>query len=576
MTELPEPCHGFADSRRLTGPNRYFAGPAATLTPLGQAAADPSALEDWATRVRAVSSALGWPDPMPLIERRTAETTLAFKAPRDAQLTATDLNEWAWERAAARAGESSFDLAQNLGDDPVAVLAARASQERRPDLNALRTAASDHRLPLFEDDDGVSIGAGTGSRSWPRQALPAPGAVPFGALHDIPTALVAGSNGKTTTVRLLAAMAAAAGFTTGYCCTEGVFVAGQAVALGDYSGPDGARTVLRHPKVQFAVLETARGGILRRGLAVERADVAVVTNIQADHLGEYGIESADDLAETKLVVARAVCRGGTLVLNADDAGLMAAATRLPHAAAAQAALFALEWAHPALVALRARGGSTCAVRDGELVLHHAGQEWVLGEVVALPLTLDGAASYNVANLAATPQAGAAIGLPPAAIANTVRSFGAVPRDNPGRLERFRHHGAQILIDFAHNPGALDQLLRTARALRPQRLCLLLGQAGNRGDDAIAELARTAAGFEPDFVLIKELPRVLRGRQLGEVPALIKDALLKAGVPAERIRTEPDEETAARRLLDEAKSGDVIVLPVHTREVRERLRTILEA
>ena len=576
MTELPEPRHGFADSRRLTGPNRYFAGPAATLTPLGQAATDPSALEDWATRVRAVSSALGWPDPMPLIERRTAETIVAFKAPRDAQLTATDLNEWAWERAAARAGESSFDLAQNLGDDPVAVLAARASQERRPDLNALRTAASDHRLPLFEDDDGVSIGAGTGSRSWPRQALPAPGAVPFGALHDIPTALVAGSNGKTTTVRLLAAMAAAAGFTTGYCCTEGVFVAGQAVALGDYSGPDGARTVLRHPKVQFAVLETARGGILRRGLAVERADVAVVTNIQADHLGEYGIESADDLAETKLVVARAVCRGGTLVLNADDARLMAAATRLPHAAAAQAALFALEWAHPALVALRARGGSTCAVRDGELVLHHAGQEWVLGEVVALPLTLDGAASYNVANLAAAALAGAAIGLPPAAIANTVRSFGAVPRDNPGRLERFRHHGAQILIDFAHNPDALDQLLRTARALRPQRLCLLLGQAGNRGDDAIAELARTAAGFEPDFVLIKELPRVLRGRQLGEVPALIKDALLKAGVPAERIRTEPDEETAARRLLDEAKSGDVIVLPVHTREVRERLRTILEA
>ena len=575
MIDLPEPRHGFANSRRLTGPNRYFAGPAATLTPLGAAATDPSALKDWAARVRAVSSALGWPDPMPLIERRTAETILAFKAPRGAQLTATDLNEWAWERAAARAGESSFDLAQNLGDDPTAVLAARACGERRPELNALRSAACDHGVPLFEDDDVVSIGAGSGSRSWPRIALPAPGAVPFGALHDIPTVLVAGSNGKTTTVRLLGAMAAAAGFTPGYCCTEGVCVGGQALALGDYSGPDGARTVLRHPKVQLAVLETARGGILRRGLAVERADVAVVTNIQADHLGEYGIENADDLAETKLVVARAVCRGGILVLNAEDATLMAAARRLPHAAAARTALFALECAHPALVALRERGGSTCAVRDGQLVLHHAGQERVLGDGVALPLTLDGAASYNLANLAAAALAGAALGLPPASVANTVRSFGAVPQDNPGRLERFRLRGAQVLIDFAHNPDALRQLLRTARALRPQRLCLLLGQAGNRDDGAIAELARTAAGFGPDCIVIKELPLVLRGRQLGEVPALIKGALLKAGVAAERIRTEPDEETAARTLLDEAKSGDVIVLPVHTREVRERLRAILD-
>jgi UDP-N-acetylmuramyl tripeptide synthase len=576
MGDAPEPRYGFENSRRLTGPNRYFPEPAATLTPLGEAATDPSALQDWAARVRAVSSALGWPDPMPVIERRTAGTILAFKAPRDAQLTATDLGEWAWERAAAQAGESSFDLAQNLGDDPTAVLAARAEAERCTELGALRAAASDHRLPCFEDDQAISIGAGSGSRTWQRNALPATGAVPFRALHDVPTALVAGSNGKTTTVRLLAAMAADAGLKPGYCCTEGVFVGGQVVALGDYSGPDGARSVLRHPDVQLAVLETARGGILRRGLAVERADVAVVTNIQADHLGEYGMENADDLAETKLVVARAVCRGGTLVLNADDATLMAAAIRLPHAAAAPTALFALEFDHPALVACRARGGSTCAVREGRLVLHHGGQEWALGDLERLPLTLDGAASYNVANLAAAALAGAALGLPLASVANTVRRFGAVPQDNPGRLERWRLRGAQVLIDFAHNPDALGQLLRTARALRPQRLSLLLGQAGNRDDDAIAELARTAAGFEPDCIVIKELPRVLRGRALGEVPALIERALLAAGVAAERISREPDEEMAARKLLDAARPGDVIVLPVHTREVRERLHAILDS
>jgi cyanophycin synthetase len=571
-----EPHYGFTDSRRLTGPNRYFEGPAVTLTPLGEAAADADALNAWAAQVRAVSRALGWPDPAPVIERRSASTSLVFRAPQDAQLTATELSEWAWERAAAQAGESAFDRAHDLGENPARALAARAAAERLEQLIELRSAAGRHGLPLLEDDDEISIGAGAGSRSWPRGALPAIDSVPWSALHDVPTALVAGSNGKTTTVRVLAAMAAAAGLTPGYCCTEGVFIAGQAMALGDYSGPAGARAVLRHPGVRFAVLETARGGILRRGLAVLRADVAVVTNIRADHFGEYGIENADDLAETKLVVARVLCRGGILVLNADDSTLMAAAKRLPHAAAARQALFALEDSHPLLAALRAGGGSTCAVRDGKLVLHHAGQEHLLGDAASLPLTLGGAARYNVANLAAAALAGSSMGLPLSSVTSTLQRFGSTPEDNPGRLERRRYQGALVLVDYAHNPDGLEQLLSTARALKPARLCLLLGQAGNRDDHAIRELAHTAARFAPDRVVIKELPLMLRGRAPGEVPALIRGALLEAGVAPERIYSEPDEETAARSLLDAAQPGDLVVLPVHTREVRERLRAIFDA
>lgn len=572
---VPEPRHGFEESRRLTGPNRYFASPAVTLTPLGVAASDSNALQAWAERVRAMSIALGWPDPQPLIERHASGVLLVFKAPQDAQLTATEVSEWAWERAAARAGESSFDLAHDLGAHAATAMAARGAAERLAALEELRTAAALHRLPLIEDDEQISIGAGAGSRRWLRAALPALEAVPWSALHDVPTALVTGSNGKTTTVRLLAAMAGAAGLTPGYCCTEGVFVAGRALARGDYSGPDGARTVLRHPEVQAAILETARGGILRRGLAAQRADVAVVTNISADHFGEYGVEDADDLAETKLVVARAVSDGGTLVLNADDATLMAAAARLPHAASARTALFALDYGHAALVQLRARGGSTCAVRDGELSLSHGGREWVAGEVAAMPLALGGAAAYNVSNLAAAALAGTALGLPAAAVMTTLQSFGATPQDNPGRLERWHYRGALVLIDFAHNPEALQQLLSTARALEPARLSLLLGQAGNRDDGAVAELARTAARFAPDSVVIKELPRMLRGRAPGEVSALLVRALLAAGMDLQRIHVEPDEETAARRLLEAAKPGDVIVLPVHTSAVREKLRDGLE-
>jgi cyanophycin synthetase len=567
------PNYGFEDSRRLIGPNRYFTAAAVTLTPLGRAAGDTAALQGWAARVRGLCAALGWPDPSPRIERHSGGALLIFAAPPDALLTATEVNEWAWERAAAQVGECSFDLAHAASDDVIDLMAARAATERHGGFGALRAAAAAHGLPLFEDDDEVSLGGGTGSRRWPRNALPPPEMIPWPQLHDIPTALITGSNGKTTTVRVLAAMAAASGFTPGYCSTEGVFIGGHAIAEGDYSGPAGAREVLRCPEVQAAILETARGGILRRGLAVRRADVAVVTNISADHVGEYGIDGADDLAETKLTVARVV-QDGTLVLNADDATLMAAAARLPHAAHVHQALFALEYDQPILMALRARGGSTCGVRDDELLICHNGQQFTFGKVAALPLTFGGAARHNIANLAAAALAAAALGWPIAAITRTLQRFGASPQDNPGRLERWQYRGATVLIDYAHNPDGLAQLLNVARSLRPARLLLLLGQAGNRDDAAIGELVRTAASFTPDHVVIKELTLMLRGRMPGEVPALIERGLLAAGVARNRIVIESDEAAAARRLLDGAQPGDVIVLPIHTRAVREQVQAIM--
>ena len=174
-------------------------------------------------------------------------------------------------------------------------LRALAAREARPRLMALLAAAGERGLPQVLDDDTADP-----RRRQRRTRLPARGvaselaAVPWSELHDVPTAIVTGSNGKTTTVRLLAACARAHGWPSAYCCTDGVFFDGQlAVASGDYSGPDGARRVLRERRAQAAIIETARGGILRRGLAISRAHVAVVTNVSADHFGEYGI---DDLA----------------------------------------------------------------------------------------------------------------------------------------------------------------------------------------------------------------------------------------------------------------------------------------
>ncbi len=350
--------------------------------------------------------------------------------------------------------KSGFDLAQDLGADALAVFAARAAAERRPEIIALRAAALAHGLSLIEDDTQVSLGEGAGSRSWPRGASPSVDAVPWSELHEIPTLLVTGSNGKTTTVRLIAAMAAAAGLTPGLCSTEGIEIGGELCTPGDYAGPDGARTVLRDRRVEVAILETARGGILRRGLAVRRADAAIVTNISPDHLGEYGVEDAEDLAETKLVVARALEAGGTLILNAEDAALSNAMTRLPHAAGVRRALFASDYDHPALVGLRANLGSTCGPRGGEMLIRHAGHERSLGAVAEMPLCVGGAARYNIANLAAAALGAAVLRIPIDAIIGTLHRFGAAPSDNPGRLERWTHRGATVLIDYAHNPDGL--------------------------------------------------------------------------------------------------------------------------
>ena len=190
-------------------------------------------------------------------------------------------------------------------ESALATLGRHAAAERQADLVDLIAAAVARRIPYLLDDDTLSLGFGHGGHSWPRDRLPSIDAVDWAILHGIPTALVTGSNGKTTSVRLLAAMLNAHGLRTAFSCTDGVFFDGESLETGDYSGPAGARTVLRHPHVEAGVLETARGGLLRRGLAVHRADVALVTNISDDHFGEYGIDDLDGLSETKLIVARA-------------------------------------------------------------------------------------------------------------------------------------------------------------------------------------------------------------------------------------------------------------------------------
>lgn len=568
----------FDDSRRLTGFNLYFRDVGAVLETQGPRP-DESALQAWDADVRRACKTLGWPIGERVVRRHRTGASLALAAPLDQLFSATEVNEWAWTRAHesvhgplvahfhAPGHPATWDE-----DAAMHTLRAFAEAERHPAMLALVDAARQRGLPVLVDDEQLSIGAGDGAASWPIGALPSPDTLDWGTLHAVPVALVTGSNGKTTTVRLLAAMARAHGWHAGHSCTDGVFVDDRLIDGGDYSGPAGARAVLREPGVQAAILETARGGLLRRGLAVEQAQVAVVTNISDDHFGEYGIHDLAGLAAVKLTVARAIDDTGLLVLNADDEMLVTQSAQL----ACPIGWFSRDDTVPRLRATRDRGGATCAVRDGKLRLTWRGVQHDLGAVDAMPLSFAGRAAYNIANIAAAALAAAALGIPVDTIAATLGQFGNQRADNPGRLQHWQFDSLQVYVDYAHNPEGLHGLLDIATAQHAGgRLGLVLGQAGNREDAAIRELASTAAGFQPDRVLLKDIEGYMRGRVAGEVAAILRAQLQHDGVNEDAIIDCLDEVAAVRDLLAWSQPGDVLVLPSHGVAARRQIRSLLD-
>jgi UDP-N-acetylmuramyl tripeptide synthase len=524
----------------------------------------PAILAAWERRARAAVAALGWPAGPVVAIAHPGGATLALSAPPDQLFTAMDparRDELIALLAAEQPEETEPPVLEERG--AISRLGRRAAREANPRLRELRAAADARGIPVLADDEQVTLGAGRSSRTWAIAELPDPAQVAWESLAGVPVALVTGTNGKTTVVRLIAACARAAGFATGWCCTDGVYVDGEPLATGDYAGPAGARRVLRDARVECAVLETARGGILRRGLAVSRAQAAVVTGISADHFGEYGVHDLEGLAQAKLAVARALGPDGWLVVNADDAIL----ARLAPATAKRLAWFARDAGAHSFEAHREQ--AACAVQDGCLRLWRGGAAEDLGAITALPLTAGGQMPFNVSNLAAAALAAAGIGIAPAVIRAAFARFGADPADNPGRLMRYELGGLRLVVDFAHNPAALTGLAEYANSLRGRgRLAILLGQAGNREDRDLQRLAAVAAAARPDLVVVKELAGYLRGRGAGEIPAILASALARAGLPEAAIDRAPDEIAAVRRALAWARPGDALLLAVHSREGRE--------
>src|SRR5436190_11941954 len=404
------------DSRRLTGPSLLLDVPGAILDVALDGIEANEARAAWMAALAPLLSGVGWDSSFVTTRAHAAGVSLAFSAPADGLYAATEVNEAAWAFA-TRGIEAGGTV--TLGREVLPGLRQAIERERKPWWNGLAEAAAAHGVTLLMDDKRVSVGLGKGSRAWPvEQTARVLERLRWKRITDVPTALVTGTNGKTTTVRLLGAIAQAAGLTAGVTSTDGVTVGGEMVATGDYSGPNGARTVLRDRRVEIAMLEVARGGILRRGLALPHVRAALVTNVANDHLGEFGIFDLDSLAEVKMVVAKAIGPEGRLILNADDGLLLPRGARLNK----PICWFTLDARHPVLSAHLARGGQACILEDGWLVFRDGNQRREIARVDQVPIAFGGAARHNVANALGAIGVAFALGLPLEAIREGLRRF----------------------------------------------------------------------------------------------------------------------------------------------------------
>ena len=555
------------DSRRLTGPNLLLDGPGALLD---VAVEDPEpAIAAWRDALASLLDAVGWARAATVARANRHGASLAFAADLDVLYAATEVNEAAWAMASRALGAPDHG-----SDEPFTATVARLreaiDEERKPWLLELAGQASRRGVTLLADDRRVSVGLGTGSRAWPAAETPyVMDRIPWGELHDVPAALVTGTNGKTTTVRLLGEIAEAAGKTAGVTSTDRVTVGPDVVAEGDYSGPNGARTVLRDRRVEVAMLEVARGGILRRGLALPRAQAALVTNVANDHLGEFGIFDLASLADVKLVVAKTVGSEGRVVLNADDPLLLERGARLPH----RVIWFSLDAEHPALAAHLTRGGEACVLAGETLMLLRGRERAAIASVAEVPMTFGGAARHNVANALGAIGVATALGFSVEVVRSGLLAFETTAAANPGRGNLWTLGGATAIVDFAHNPHGLAALSDLAASLPARRRGIVIGQAGDRDDEAIREFARAAWATCPDRVFLKEMEIFLRGRERGAVPAILEAELRRLGAPeAAFVRCESELE-AVRAALEWAREGDLLILTTHAQ--RDQVIGLLE-
>ena len=451
-------------------------------------------------------------------------------------------------------------------------IARRAAMIVGLDVAGIDIITPDISQPLREVGGGiVEVNAGPGFRMHLQPSEGQPRNVarhvinmlfPPGTQSRIPILAVTGTNGKTTVARMVAHILKMTGLRVGLTTTDGIYIDGQLYMRGDMTGPWSARIVLKDPSVDAAVLETARGGILREGLGFDRCDVGAVLNISNDHLGMRGVETLEQLAEVKSLIVEVVRDNGASVLNADDPLVANMAER----AEGRIIYWSMHGGENASELVKnhiAKGGCAAVLQPGVrgemIALYDDEQDIPLLWTHLIPATLEGKARHNVANALAATAMAYAHGISVENIKQGLRTFTTSFFQAPGRLNVFDEHPFRVIVDYGHNPAAMAAMRDLVQRLRPQhkRVIGVFSAPGDRRDADIRELGQIATQMADMLVLREDDDR--RGRAIGSIAAMMREAALEAGFPEQQIVTVLDELESVRYALAQAQPNDLVIV-----------------
>lgn len=433
------------------------------------------------------------------------------------------------ESANLSTGGIAIDVTERVHKDN-ARLAKRACKLIGLDIGGVDFVTEDiSKSPRENDSAIIEINAAPGIRMHQHPtmgksrdvgALILDNLFPGGKDSQVPIISITGTNGKTTISRLLRRILGDEGFTVGATSTDGIYVGEEKIVKGDTTGPKSAKTVLTDQRVEACVLETARGGLQRMGLGYDLADIAVVTNIAPDHIGQDDIETIEDIVYIKSLVVEATKLHGYSVLNADDPEVV----KMSKSSRGRVIYFSRKENNKVIKRHLGAGGSCLFVKDGQIVWARGKMERFLGNLVEIPLTIFGFAEHNIENVLASLTAAISLGLKEEKCYDSIRNFKPSLEDSPGRCNIYicEEIGCKLLIDYGHNPPGWEKVLEMATNINKNNVLGVVGVPGDRDDQMVFEAGKVAARYLNDFIVKED--KDPRGRKRGEVAHLISEGI----------------------------------------------------
>ncbi len=544
-------------SSRLLGQSRFFAEPGAVMDIAWQENNQEIA-DLYVKSLQDVLALL----PIKNYELKTkvfySGINIALRYPYDLLMVACEILDWVWDDVV-----DFWDLERPINTKKtVTRFKAMIKENQQLLLRKIHQKALNKKLSFFIHKDILVLGSGVKQFSCPLNKITKLNDIPWSKISNIPTILITGTNGKTTTTRLTEFICRRAKLKSGYCSTDWVMIDGKLVSEGDLSGPMGHQYVLMHPKVEVAVLEVARGGIVKRGLLPNYANVATVTNIAYDHIGQNGIENLTDLAEAKGIVYQGLAEDGVALINLDDEYIV----NLDNSNH-KCAYLSTKLGEDKISSYLNENNFVVYLDNGYITIKTLTKSHKLNKIDSIPLTVSGLATYNFENTLHAVGLCFAIGVEPEQIKRGLAKFGADDKSNFGRWNYYNSAKyGHLVVDIAHNPAGLENILSLAQQFRKLhnltgKLGLMYGNTADRRD-TIPEISQLICKYNVDYVVIKEFQGSLRGSELGEMPQVFYDELIKAGYPAEQINIIPNEVEAVQHILDSAQPNDMNLLCSH--------------